>query len=193
MHDVELPHRGVFYPAGFPLRLATNSRDVLEAADESWRYWQREYDVEPLRFRVVAEPEGELAGPPVFRICEHMVQVVSDRHNFAGADLRALTVSIHVSAATASDHPWLRWFFVESMAYMLLVQRYLVWRIRRRQEHVELRVRASRLDVCGRRLHVAAGGIAGSHRDRPAAPDPTALRCAATFSGTGGRGGAHAS
>ena len=126
MHDVELPHTGVFHPAGFPLRLATNSRDVMEAAHESWHYWEREYDVDPLSFRVVVEPEGELAGPPVFRIYEHLVQVVSDRHNFANADLSTLLAAVHVSAKTAADHSWLRWFFVESMAYMLLVQRYLV-------------------------------------------------------------------
>jgi hypothetical protein len=126
MHEVELPYTATLYPAGFPLYLMTNSRDVMEAAHESWRYWQHEYDVEPLRFRVVVETEGEFAGPPVFRIYEHLVQVVSDRHNFANADMNTLVASIHVSAKTAADHSWLRWFFVESMAYMLLVQRYLV-------------------------------------------------------------------
>jgi hypothetical protein len=126
MRDIELAHTGTFYPAGFPLNLATNSRDVMEAADESWRYWELEYDVEPLRFRVVVEGDGNLAQQPTFRIHEHLVQVVSDRDNFATADLRGLFAGIHVSAKTAADHPWLRWFFVESMAYMLLAQRYLV-------------------------------------------------------------------
>jgi hypothetical protein len=126
MRDVDLSHTGTFYPCGFPLLLCTNSRDVLEAAHESWKYWDREYDVEPLRFRVVVEGDGPLAQQPRFRIHEHIVQVVSDQDNFATADLKALFAGIHVSAKTAADHPWLRWFFVESMAYMLLVQRYLV-------------------------------------------------------------------
>jgi hypothetical protein len=126
MHDVDVPHSRVFYPAGFPLHLSTNSRDVIEAADESWRYWEHEYDVQPMRFRVVVEPEGELAGPPEFRIFEHLVHIVSDRHNFAAVDLRAGTASVHVSPKTAADHAGLRWFFIESMAYMLLAQRHLV-------------------------------------------------------------------
>jgi hypothetical protein len=126
LRDVELAHTGTFYPAGFPLLLAANSQDVLEAAGESWRYWEHEYQVDPLRMRVVVGDEGGLAQPPTFRIDEHLVHVVSDAHNFAIADLRDLFAGIHISARTASDHPWLRWFFVESMAYLLLAQRYLV-------------------------------------------------------------------
>jgi hypothetical protein len=98
----------------------------MEAAAESWRYWPREYDTAPLRFRVVVEDEGELAGRPTFRIHGNMVQVVSDAHNFGIADFREMFAGIHVSRKTAADHPWLRWFFVESMSYMMLTQRYMV-------------------------------------------------------------------
>jgi hypothetical protein len=126
MRDVELAHTGTFYPAGFPLLLAANSHHVLEAADESWRYWSREYETEPIRCRVVVEEEGELAPPPRFRQDEHLVHIVSDPHNYATVDLRSLFAGIHVSAKTAAEHAWLRWFFVESMAYLLLEQRYLV-------------------------------------------------------------------
>jgi len=126
LRDVDLCHRAIFHPVGFPLHLATNSRDVIEAAEESWRYWQREFDAEPMTFRVMVEDAGELAGPPTFRMREHVVHVVSDAHNFGLMDTRTLFASIHVSRKTAADHPWLRWFYVESMAYMMLVQRYLV-------------------------------------------------------------------
>jgi hypothetical protein len=125
LRDIALPHRATFYPAGFPLDLATNSPDVIAAADESWRYWQREYDVAPLRFRVVVEEDGNLAAPPAVRMDEHLVHYVSDTRNFAAADVRALFAGIHVSPKTAADHPWLRWFFVEAMAYVLLSQRYV--------------------------------------------------------------------
>src|SRR5215831_14906813 len=88
--DIALPHTGTFYPAGFPLELATNSLDVIAAAEESWRYWHREYDTDPVRFRVVVEDEGELAGRPTFRIHQHLVQVVSDAQNFGIADFREM-------------------------------------------------------------------------------------------------------
>ena len=126
LRDIDLPHTATYFPAGFPLELATNSRDVIDAAQESWRYWDREFDVEPVRFHVIVEPEGELAGPPAWRMRGHLVQAVSDAHNFAAMDTRSLFGSIHVSQKTAADHPWLRWFYVESMAYMMLVQRYVV-------------------------------------------------------------------
>ena len=125
LRDLDLPLAGTFYPAGFPLLVETNSRHVLEAACESWSQSAKEFDTEPLRFRVVIQPEGELATQPKFRQQGHLLSVVSDAHNFATADMRALFASFHLSERTAADHPWLRWFYVESMAYMLLAQRHL--------------------------------------------------------------------
>ena len=125
LHDIELCHTAAYYPAGFPLHIATNSRHVLEAAAESWRYWHREYDAEPVIIRAVIEPAGPLAGTPTFRMQEHLLQAVSDAHNFATMDMRLLVAGIHVSEKTAADHPRLRWFFIESMGYMMLTQRYV--------------------------------------------------------------------
>jgi hypothetical protein len=125
LRDVPLPLEAVFHPAGFPLRLATNSRDVIDAAAESWNMWQPEFAVEPIVMRVMVEREGDLAPAPRFRMQGHLVQAVSDAHNFAAVDTRAPFASIHVSQKTAADHTWLRWFFIESIAYLLLSQRYL--------------------------------------------------------------------
>ena len=126
LRDIELCYRATYYPAGFPVEIRTNSRDVIEAAVESWKYWEREFDVEPMTFEAVVEPEGELAGPPTFRMRGHLLHVVSDAQNFGAVDTRSLFASIHVSQKTAADHPWLRWFFVESMAYLMIEQRYAV-------------------------------------------------------------------
>jgi hypothetical protein len=124
--DLDLPLTGTYYPAGFPLHIATNSRHVLDAALESWHHCAREFDVEPVTFRVVIEPEGELADVPTFRYQGHVLSAVSDSHNFCSTDMRALFASFHLSEKTAADHPWLRWFYIESMAYLLLAQRYIV-------------------------------------------------------------------
>ena len=59
--DFVLPFSGTFHPAGFPLRLATNSRDVMEAAGEAWGAWDKAFDTEPLNFRVVVQSGGESA------------------------------------------------------------------------------------------------------------------------------------
>jgi hypothetical protein len=123
--DLPLAHTAMFYPVGFPLRLATNSRDVMEAAAESWDQWSPEFATDPVAMRVLVEPEGDLATPLRFRMQGHLIHGVGDRHNFGVADTQALFASICVSAKTAADHDALRWFFTESMGYMLLTQRYL--------------------------------------------------------------------
>src|SRR5579885_2370002 len=86
----ELPLTGTFYPIGFPLEVATNSRDVLDAMREAWRPWGLEFNRPPLRMRVLVSPEGELSEPAVHRLQGHLYSVVSDRHNFAQLDFKEL-------------------------------------------------------------------------------------------------------
>lgn len=126
LSDVDLPLSGTFYPAGFPLHLATNSRDVMEAACEAWGPWERAFDSEPLEFRVVVEPGGEMAGAPAYRVHAGLLSFVADAHNFATADTRTLTAAFFLSEKTCADQAVLRWLFLEAMAYMLLTQRYVV-------------------------------------------------------------------
>jgi hypothetical protein len=56
----------------------------------------------------------------------HLYSIVSDPYNFAHIDLERQFGFFHVSEATAADHAWLRWFFIESAAYVLLTQRHIV-------------------------------------------------------------------
>lgn len=124
--SVALDRSGAYYPAGFRVEIATNSRDVLEAAEEAWGPDCPEYACEPLRFRVLVEPEGGLSQLPSHRLHGHLYSIVSDPQNFAHIDLQSQFAFIHVSEKTAEDHSWLRWFFVESTAYVMLAQRYIV-------------------------------------------------------------------
>jgi hypothetical protein len=124
--DAPLPLTGAFRPLGFPLEIATNSPHVLEAAEESWGHFAAEWEVPPVRFSVLVRPEGGLCDSTTHHAQGHLYAVVGDAHNFAMLDLRALAASMFVSQQTAADHSWLRWFFVESLAYTLLAQRYVV-------------------------------------------------------------------
>ena len=124
--DLDLGLSGTFYPAGFPLRIATNSPHVMQAAAESWALVRREFDTPPMEFRVVVQPEGELAAEPTFRKQLHLLSLVSDAHNFATGDSRTLSATFHLAEATAADRDWMRWFYLEAMAYLLLTQRYVV-------------------------------------------------------------------
>ena len=123
--DTELPLEGTYYPIGFRLHVATNSHDVLRAAEESWGGNQQEYECEAIEYRVQVAQEGEATGIPVHRAQEHLYSVVSDPHNFAQIDRERLFASFFVSQATAADHTGLQWHYLESLAYMLLAQRYV--------------------------------------------------------------------
>lgn len=124
--NVDTPLSETYFPVGFRVHIATNSRDVLEAAEESWGHFGPEFACEPVQFRVLVQPQGGLASAPVHRMRGHLYSVVSDADNFAVLDMQSLFASFFVSATTAADHKWLRWYFIESMAYMLLAQRYVV-------------------------------------------------------------------
>lgn len=126
LSDADLPLAGTFYPAGFPLHLATDSRDVMEAAREAWGAWDRMFDSDALTFRVVVRPDGGVAAAPTYRVQAGLLSFAADAHNFATADIRRLTASFFLSKKTVADHTLLRWLFLEAMAYMLLTQRYVV-------------------------------------------------------------------
>jgi len=124
LHDVELPLAATYYPLGFRLTLLTNSADVHAAAAESWGRYGPVFDRPPLVIRVIVSLGGDLSPQTVSLAQEHMYSVIADRDNFACADSKALFAYSFISARTASEHAWLRWFFLEPMVYYLLTQWY---------------------------------------------------------------------
>ncbi len=122
---VDLPLRRAYHPIGFRLHLTTNEPDVIDAADECWRDYGPEFDCEPMEFRVVVGEEGGPASQPCFRLQRNLLSIVSDAHNFAVVDFSTQLACIYVSKETAADHDLLRWHFVESIAYVLMAQRYV--------------------------------------------------------------------
>jgi hypothetical protein len=126
LHDVDLPFTRTYFAQGFPVDLATNSREVLEAAAESWGMYQREFDRKAVEVRVIVQPEGGLAPEPEFRSQRHYFSIVADRDNYAFYDSREMFACCFVSEKTAADHAWFRYYFLETMVYMLLAQRYIV-------------------------------------------------------------------
>jgi len=125
LREVELSHSATYYPAGFPVTVSSNSLDVQEAARESWGDDLPAFDRAPLELRIVVRKDGPLAPEPSFRSQGHLLSIVSCPDNFAVLDLRALFAYAFVSARTAADHAWFRWFFLDPMALILLTQRHV--------------------------------------------------------------------
>ena len=125
-HRIDLPLTGSFFPLGFGVEIATNSRDVLEAAAESWGGYASEHPYPPVELRVVVQPAGDLAPEAVFRNQRRLFTIVADRDNFACYESGSLFGYCFVSQKTAADHAWFRFYFLETMAYMLLAQRWVM-------------------------------------------------------------------
>ncbi|HUK19721.1 MAG TPA: hypothetical protein VLW65_25050 [Bryobacteraceae bacterium] len=123
---IRLPLKGTYHPGGFCVEIATNSEDVLASAGEAWGHSAPEYGCDPLKLRVLVQPEGRLAQQPSHRMQGHMYAIVSDAHNFAQVDLASQLGCIWASEQTAADHPSLRCFFLECSVYVMLSQRHIV-------------------------------------------------------------------
>ncbi|SPF38057.1 Hpr(Ser) kinase/phosphatase [Candidatus Sulfopaludibacter sp. SbA4] len=126
LRNVELSLSATFYPLGFRLELATNSRDVVEAAAEAWGPFRAEFEGPPLELRVTVQEQGEAAPEPVFRAQGHLFSIVADRDNLAVFDPQSMFGFCCVSAKTAADHAGFRWHFLEALVYMMLAQRHVV-------------------------------------------------------------------
>lgn len=126
LHRIDLPLAGSFFPLGFRVEIATNSHDVLEAAAASWGGYAPEHPYRPLELRVAVQPAGDLAPEPVFRAQRRLFSIVADRDNFACYESGSLFGYCFVSQKTAADRAWFRFYFLETMAYMLLAQRWVM-------------------------------------------------------------------
>ena len=72
------PHTMTCYPLGYPLRIATNSAAVLEAARVSWSAYRPAFDTPPLTLHLFVQPGGaELPRPPVYRGQGGLMSIVS--------------------------------------------------------------------------------------------------------------------
>jgi hypothetical protein len=124
--NVPLTLSRAFYPLGFHLELTTNSEDVVSAASDCWGMVPAAFDCAAIRLRVIVQQEGVLAPEPSFRAQGSLFAVIADRQNFATFDASMLAGFCYVSQATAANHEWFRWNFLESIVYTLLSQRYVV-------------------------------------------------------------------
>jgi hypothetical protein len=127
MHLVELPLQAAYYPLGFPMQMATNSPEILRAAEESWRGFPQRFSEAPIEARIVVSDDQDAPAPStaVHRAQGHLAIVVSDMANFAVCDLAKGFAFGWFAPATARNRPWLRLYFLDKIVYLPLWQRYL--------------------------------------------------------------------
>jgi hypothetical protein len=110
------------YPLGCPLRISTNSSEVLKRVDESWARFSKLFNAAPVKLNigVNGERERKVPEPPVFRGQGNLVSIVGDAENSAVCDLRAGFGFGWVTPAVAADPDYFRYFFLEALGYTAL-------------------------------------------------------------------------
>ncbi len=127
-HAVELPYHARLYPIGFPLEIATNSEDVLLAANQSWSDFPAAFEQKAaVQLRVVVGDAegGGLPAPPRYQAQGHLLAVVSDAANFAVCDFETGFLFCRLTSETAAATAWVRHFFLDPIVYTALDHLYV--------------------------------------------------------------------
>jgi|ERR1017187_6156639 hypothetical protein len=126
LYRAPLPYVGRYYPYGFPVDVASDMREVLDAAHESFGAYAPHFDRPPLRVHVLTtEGSGTPPLAPVLRGQRHLLMWVSDQENFAVIDRRERFGCSCVTRATVADRVFFRWHFLDAQIYVLLELNYL--------------------------------------------------------------------
>jgi HPr serine kinase-like protein len=127
LYDLELPLRAVYYPVGFSVEIATNSEQVLAAAEESWGCFPRVLDEPPvlLRIAVMEGGKSECPPPPTVRGQRNLMLRVADATNFSVSHLELGFALGWLTPAVVANRSYLRYYFLEGMAWDLLEPLYL--------------------------------------------------------------------
>lgn len=115
-----------YFPLGFPVTIATNSIDVLEAAVENWGSFTKLFETEPLRIEVGVAATDSLVCPPtpVCRMREHLMTNIADGENFSINDLFLGYAAVWVTTAALQHRDYFRYFFLDSTAMCGIANRY---------------------------------------------------------------------
>ncbi len=116
-----------YFPMGYRLRVATNSRQVHAIASRIWSRYSCLSAEPPVRLNIIVTPaDGALPPPaPTFRNREHLFSLVADSGNFATADLRSGSGFAYLADNMSGDY--LRYQFLEPLAYTLIAAPYLAY------------------------------------------------------------------
>jgi hypothetical protein len=122
-----LPLEGIYFPMGFPVRIATNSEAVLHAAEEAWGLFEKRFDFPPvtLRLAVSRGTTSDRPAPAMPRGMGNLITFIHSAENFAVADLTRGFAFGWLTEPVVSDRAYLRYHFVEPLAYVTLGSLYL--------------------------------------------------------------------
>ena len=122
LHGFEMPLRARYCPLGFPLELASNSADVLEAAAESWGLFQQAHSKPVFHLRIGVVDRGQTDSPPspIVRAQRSLLTRVADGENYSVSNVRQGFAFAWLTQAAVRNRGYLRWHFLEGVSWDLL-------------------------------------------------------------------------
>ena len=109
----------VFYPLGFPVRIATRSCEVIEAATASWGSCRQLFGTEPIVF-AVRVTQGPAVSSSDFAYRAGMIEFVGDATNRGWFSPLHRRGSLRVTKATCADTDVFRYRFLEAIVMTAL-------------------------------------------------------------------------
>jgi len=127
LSDFELPLRAVHYPLGFSVEIATNSKEVIAAAEESWSYSQKIFSEPAVQLRIGVLEGGPKKCPPapVWRAQRNLVAGIADARNYWVSDMKQGFGFPWLTQTVVENRAYTRYSFIEGMALGLLESMYL--------------------------------------------------------------------
>jgi len=127
LSDFDLPLRATLDPLGFPLRLVTNSMDVIQAAHQAWGPFSQAFDSPPMRLSlgVVDSESSRLPSRSKFRSREHLMSIILDVENFVMCDFNQGQAFGWVTRNVAADHALLRYRLLSAAVLCMAEQQSL--------------------------------------------------------------------
>jgi hypothetical protein len=123
-----LPFQHVLFPFGFSLQIKTNDAAVIRLAEQSWGGFQQRFRDTPIevRFLVFDILTRRRPPSPCFRAQSNLLTIAADAHNFACCDLTGGFGFACVTRGAVANRDYVRYHFLEAMAYILLDTQHLV-------------------------------------------------------------------
>lgn len=113
-----LSHHQTYFPLGFPVTIATNSREVLQAADQCWGRFTQLFERDPIQLRIcVSAGDSSICPPnPTHRMHNHLITKASDSDNFGVCDLSRKCATLWVTEAALRHRDYFLYCWLESTA-----------------------------------------------------------------------------
>jgi hypothetical protein len=123
---IELPLQATYYPLGFPVEIATNSEEILDAARLSWTGFEKLFDTQPIQLRIAVTDGSSSDCPPapVCRVQWNLSSHIADSENFAVCDTAQGFSFLWLTKAAVAHRNYLRFYFLEAAVLCQLATRY---------------------------------------------------------------------